>query len=141
MHSTLTMWKLPSDSPNQKIRMKKRRKVLNEKMLKSLMKIKLEVLRNEVRGIECWCIHCIRNFREEFFKIVLRSHHCACSEKLRLLFLLPSIFFIHRNAFLLNFLQGTPGRCPPLILFVRTYVVVLEKLSDTYFFLRAQNGL
>ena len=29
--------------------------------------------------------------------------------------------------------------CPPPIFFVRTYVVVLEKLSDTYF-LRAQNG-
>ena len=26
------------------------------------------------------------------------------------------------------------GRCPPPILFVRTYVVVLEKLSDTYCF-------
>ena len=37
-------------------------------------------------------------------------------------------------------LQGTLGRCPPPILFVRTYVVVLEKLSDMYFFIRAQNG-
>ena len=41
----------------------------------------------------------------------------------------------------IHYLQGTLGRCPPPILFVRTYVVVLEKLSDTYFFLRAQNGL
>ena len=36
--------------------------------------------------------------------------------------------------------QGTLGRCPPSILFGITYVVVLEKLSDTYFLLRAQNG-
>ena len=36
--------------------------------------------------------------------------------------------------------QGTLGKCPYPILFGLTYVVVLEKLSDTYFFLRAQNG-
>ena len=41
------------------------------------------------------------------------------------------LFFLHS--------QGTLGRCPPPILFGLTYVAVLEKLSETYFFLHAQN--
>ena len=39
----------------------------------------------------------------------------------------------------LKYLQGNLGRCPTPIFFVLTYVVVLQKLSDTYFFLCAQN--
>ena len=36
--------------------------------------------------------------------------------------------------------QEKLGRCPSPIFFVLTYVVVLEKMSDMYLFLPAQNG-